>query len=161
MCHGDTRLIPLEAQEAEFPVRFESMKLRTDSGGAGEFRGGLGISKTYRILAPCELTISVDRTQCPPWGINGGLNGKGGQAFLERADGSKIGILKEVTQLSEGDRVIVETGGGGGFGPPTKRSPARIKQDVIRGYISREAATSDYGIEFDEAMNVIRRAQAK
>ena len=157
MCHGDTRLIPLEAQEVEFPLLFENMSLRTDSGGAGEYRGGLGMTKKYRVLAACELHISVDRTVCPAWGINGGSSGKGGRASIERADGSVGEILKEVTPLAAGDRVTIETGGGGGYGPPEKRLASRIEQDARRGYISRESAAQAYGVTFDEALNVIAR----
>jgi len=157
MCHGDTRLIPIEAQEAEFPIMFESMTLRPDSGGPGEFRGGLGMTKKYKVLAPCEFHVSVDRTACPPWGINGGGPATGGGATITKADGTTGEILKEVSAMDAGDRVTIWTGGGGGYGQPEKRSIERIKQDVSRGYVSREAAERDYGVVFDDKLNVVRR----
>ena len=157
MCHGDTRLIPIEAQEAEFPILFESMALRTDSGGAGEFRGGLGMTKKYRVLGPCEFSVSVDRTACPPWGINGGAAAKGGGASITKADGSTGEVLKEVSMMDAGDRVTIWTGGGGGYGEPAKRSLERLKADISCGYVSREAAERDYGAVFDEQLNIVGR----
>ena len=157
MCHGDTRLIPMEAQEAEFPIVFESMGLLPDSGGPGEFRGGLGMIKKYKVLAPCEFSVSVDRTACPPWGINGGGAATGGGATITKADGSSGAVLKEVTNMDKGDRVTIWTGGGGGYGPAEKRAIERIRQDVSRGHVSREAAERDYGVVLDEQLNVVRR----
>src|SRR6185312_12212165 len=72
MAHGDTRIIPLELQEAVLPLRIESFSLREDSAGPGEFRGGLGFRKVYRVLAPCLLQTNLDRTKYPPWGVQGG-----------------------------------------------------------------------------------------
>ena len=79
MAHGDTRIIPLELQEALLPFRIEEFALREDSGGAGKFRGGLGFRKKYRILAPCNLRTNLDRTRCPPWGVQGGKQAKPGR----------------------------------------------------------------------------------
>ncbi len=149
MCHGDTRLIPIEAQEVEYPLLFETVRLRTDSGGAGQYRGGLGMTKRYRILAACELYISVDRTKCPPWGVQGGKSGKGGAAAIQRVDGSIGAMLKEVCGLAAGDVVTIETGGGGGYGDPADRSIESIKRDVERGYVSKEAAFVDYGVQIE------------
>ena len=72
MAHGDTRIIPLELQEATLPIRIEEFALRADSAGAGTFRGGLGLRKTYRILAPLRVQTNLDRTAFPPWGVQGG-----------------------------------------------------------------------------------------
>ena len=66
MAHGDTRIIPMELQEALLPFRIEELALRQDSGGAGTFRGGLGFRKSYRILAPCNLSTNLDRTHARP-----------------------------------------------------------------------------------------------
>src|SRR5215813_9198851 len=82
MAHGDTRIIPLELQEALMPFRIEEFSLREDSGGAGKFRGGMGFRKVYRILRPCLLGTNLDRTKYPPWGVQGGKEGKAGRFTL-------------------------------------------------------------------------------
>src|SRR5262249_55471773 len=74
-CHGDTRLIPIELHEASYPFLIESFALRTDSGGAGEFRGGLGLERRYLMLAPARISTRFERTLCPAWGLNGGGDG--------------------------------------------------------------------------------------
>ena len=138
MCHGDTRLIPIELHEATYPFMVESFSLRTDSGGAGEFRGGLGLERRYLMLAPARISTRIERTLSPAWGLDGGHEGKSGAAVIERADGSTQAILKDVVMLNAGDRVRVHSGGGGGFGDPRCRDQERVRVDVQRGYISKK-----------------------
>ncbi|MGB6753746.1 MAG: hydantoinase B/oxoprolinase family protein [Xanthobacteraceae bacterium] len=147
MCHGDTRLIPIELHEASYPFMFESFSLRTDSGGAGEFRGGLGLERRYLMLAPARISTRIERTLSPAWGLNGGGEGKPGAAIIERADGTTQNALKDVVMLRDGDRVRTHTGGGGGFGDPKRRDLERLRTDLRRGYISAEAARDVYGLE--------------
>ena len=87
-CHGDTRLIPIELHEASYPFMIESFSLRTDSGGPGEFRGGLGVERRYLMLAPARISTRIERTICPAWGLNGGGDGAPGHALIERPDGT-------------------------------------------------------------------------
>jgi N-methylhydantoinase B len=149
MAHGDTRVIPLELQESLMPFRIEEFSLREDSAGAGRFRGGLGFRKTYRILAPCNLGTNLDRTLCPPWGVQGGKAAKPGRiTVVEAATGKDVSADKEnAYQLKPGDIVCVETGGGGGYGPPSERSLDLIQRDLDAGYITAVAAERDYGVE--------------
>src|SRR3546814_7068689 len=70
-------------QETLLPFRVESFGLRTDSGGAGKFRGGLGFRKCYKILAPCLLQTNLDRTKYGPWGVLGGKDGQSGKRSEE------------------------------------------------------------------------------
>ena len=151
MAHGDTRIIPLELQETYLPVLIEEFSLREDSGGAGEFRGGLGFRKRYRMLAPCGLQTNLDRTKFPPWGVQGGSEGQPGRfTLVEGATGHERPIEKEKgLQLRAGDLVCVETGGGGGYGPPSSRSLNRIQRDLDAGYVSKAAAERDYGVTVD------------
>ena len=145
-CHGDTRLIPIELHEASYPFLIESFGLRTDSGGSGEFRGGLGLERRYLMLAPARISTRFERTLCPAWGLNGGGDGAAGHVLIERADGTTQEALKETLMLNAGDRVRIRTGGGGGFGDPRKRDRNRVLTDVMRGYISAEAARNIYGM---------------
>jgi N-methylhydantoinase B len=147
MCHGDTRLIPIETHEASYPFMIESFSLRTDSGGAGEFRGGLGLERRYLMLAPARIATRFERTLSPAWGMNGGGDGAGGDVRIERADGGTQAALKETLMLNAGDRVRVRTGGGGGYGEARRRDRARVRADVRRGYVSEQAAREVYGLD--------------
>ena len=146
MCHGDTRLIPIEVHEATYPFMIESFALRPDSGGPGRFRGGLGLERRYLMLAPCRISTRIERTLSPAWGMNGGSDGMPGHCLIERADGTTQVALKEVVMLNAGDRVRVHTGGGGGYGPPMTRDRDRVRNDVMRGYVTAEAAQEIYGL---------------
>jgi N-methylhydantoinase B len=146
MCHGDTRMIPIENHEASYPFMIESFGLRTDSGGPGQFRGGLGLERRYRMLEPCRISTRFERTLCPAWGINGGGGGQPGHVLIERVDGTTEVALKETLMLKAGDCVRIHTGGGGGFGNPKHRDRDRVRTDVMRGYVSPQAARDIYGL---------------
>lgn len=148
MAHGDTRIIPLELQEASLPIQLEELSLREDSGGAGKFRGGLGFRKTYRMLAPCTLQTNLDRTKFPPWGVLGGKDGRPGRfevVVAKTGEARPIGKEKGYL-LQAGDLVRVETGGGGGYGPPEQRSLELIANDIECGYVTAATAAQDYGV---------------
>jgi len=147
MAHGDTRIIPVELQESIYPYRIVEFALRQDSGGPGRFRGGLGFRKRYEILAPCNLQAMFDRVKCPPWGVLGGHAGTPGQVTVVRQSGQCDVIYKhKYLQLERGDSLLVETGGGGGYGPPSERLRELIERDVARGYISTTEAQRVYGL---------------
>ena len=148
MAHGDTRLIPMELQETLLPFRVESLELRPDSGGAGKFRGGLGFRKKYVITYPCLLTTNVDRTRDPPWGVQGGQAGEPGCVTVYKAAGGSE-IISKVRNypVKPGDVVVLETGGGGGWGAPSERAREAITRDIARGYVSPAAAERDYGVK--------------
>ncbi|HYY88918.1 MAG TPA: hydantoinase B/oxoprolinase family protein [Chloroflexota bacterium] len=148
---GDTHNSPTEAQEAKAPVVVEEYALRPDSGGAGQFRGGLGVRRAVRMLTPAVFNIQMERTKCAPWGLNGGKGGLANRITIRRADGSVVeppnGKLVSFP-LQEGDVYIVESGGGGGFGDPKLRDPERVRGDVRAGYVTPEAAERVYGVVF-------------
>ena len=147
MAHGDTRIIPVELQESMYPYRLVEFGLREDSGGAGKFRGGLGFRKRYLILGPCDLQAMFDRVKYPPWGVQGGKEGKSGQITVVKTSGETEIIYKsKAYPLQPGDQIIVETGGGGGYGPPSERPRELVDRDLRRGYVSGEAADRDYGV---------------
>ena len=146
-CHGDTRIIPIEIQEASYPFLIEGFGLRPDSGGPGQFRGGLGLERRYRMLAPARIKTRFERTLCPAWGINQGRDGMPGHVVIERTDGTRQVALKESVMLEAGDRVIIQTGGGGGYGDPRRRDRDRVRTDVLRGYVSADAAREFYGLD--------------
>jgi N-methylhydantoinase B len=133
-------------QEVFYPYRIEAKRLRTDSGGPGRQRGGLGVEKIYRILSPCSLIVAFDRTVCPPWGLEGG--GASASAFVQivRSGGEQERITKGERQLLPGDIVHVFSGGGGGYGPSHERDIAAVLHDIRQGYVSEAAAEREYGV---------------
>jgi len=147
MCHGDTRLIPVEVQEASYPLLIEEFSLRSDSGGAGQYRGGLGLKRIYKVLDNCKARTRFDRTKFPPWGLQGGHSGLGGSVVVQAQDGSLKDGLRGNLTLKSGDRLVVCTGGGGGFGDPLQRAREAVLLDLTRGYISEKAARDTYGLQ--------------
>jgi N-methylhydantoinase B len=146
MAHGDTRTIPIELQESIYPFRVDEMSLWQDSGGPGTFRGGLGIRKVYRVREPCNLRIDFDRRHCPPWGVQGGKAAPAGCVTVVKPSGESKRIFKSKGHpVVPGDIVVMEVGGGGGYGPPQRRPRDLVHQDVLWGYISAEAAEADFG----------------
>ena len=146
ICQGDVRSAPIELQEIQYPFLIERFALRTDSGGAGRHRGGLGVDLTYRALQPCVANVNCERTKDPPWGLDGGKPGAVNEATLIRADGGERKLKKATgVTMQAGDRLIFSTAGGGGWGDPQRRDRQSVATDVRAGYVSREAALRDYG----------------
>jgi N-methylhydantoinase B/oxoprolinase/acetone carboxylase alpha subunit len=107
---------PVEAFEHQFPVRVESYHIRRGSGGAGEHRGGDGIVRELRFLAPAEVTILSDRRERGPWGLAGGEPGKPGRNTLIRRGRKTTLPGKTRMEVRQGDLLRIETPGGGGWG---------------------------------------------
>jgi N-methylhydantoinase B len=149
--HGDVPSLPIEMQEALYPYRFVSQRLRADTGGAGEFRGGLGIEKVYEILQTSDLLVSFDRLTCPPWGVHGGgAGGSAGVKITRKGDGASEALTKGERRLEAGDVFQVSTGGGGGYGDAFDRQVEAVARDVRLGYVSREKAAEDYGVMIND-----------
>jgi N-methylhydantoinase B len=147
MAHGDTRTIPIELQETLYPFRVEEMSLWQDSGGPGTFRGGLGLRKVYRVLEPCNLRVDFDRRLCPPWGVRGGQAAPGGWVTVVKPSGKRERLFKtKGYAVMPGDLVIMEAGGGGGYGPPQQRARDMVQRDLEAGYISATSAMAHYGL---------------
>jgi N-methylhydantoinase B len=162
--HGDTSDVPVEMQEAFHPYLFESYAIREDSAGPGRQRGGVGVVKSYRITGPCRLNLKIDRTKCPPWGLDGGGEGKTADVEIRAAAGGEIKrVFKGDHALEAGDQVVIKTGGGGGYGPAQQREPERVRRDVESGYVSREAAREHYRVEIDArgAVDAAKTAQLR
>jgi N-methylhydantoinase B len=153
VCQGDVRNTPVELQEIKYPALIEQHALRQDSGGAGRFRGGLGLALTYRLLQPCKANINCDRTRDPPWGLHGGKAGATNCAVITRAtDGAEAVVYKATEiELAAGDRVTFLTAGGGGYGDPRARARTALASDVAAGIVSAEAVQRDYGSAAAEA----------
>jgi len=108
---------PIEALEHALPVRLELYRLRRGSGGSGRLRGGDGIERAFRFLAPATVTLLADRRKIAPYGLEGGAHGKPGEAEILRADGrTELLPSKCSRSLKKGDMLVIRTPGGGGYG---------------------------------------------
>jgi N-methylhydantoinase B len=115
----NTRNTPAEAMELDYPLRVWRYELRSSSGGAGRHPGGDGLIREIEVLADCTLTLQSERREHPPWGLGGGRSGAVGRNILRPADGTEVALPSKGTwQLHRGDRVRIETPGGGGWGAP-------------------------------------------
>ncbi|KFC75115.1 hypothetical protein FG93_00875 [Bosea sp. LC85] len=147
--HNNTNA-PIEMVEAKYPVTFTRYGLVPDSGGAGEFRGGLGLVREWRLdAAEGSLSTNFERFRHAPYGIGGGEPGSLSRTIVTRADGSKLSLQSKVSgiPLKVGDTVTIETSGGGGFGDPARRDPKRLAKDLADGLVTPQAASRFYGTE--------------
>jgi len=112
---------PVEAFEHAFPVLIRAYRIRRGSGGRGQFRGGDGLVREFEFRAPAEVTILSDRRRRAPWGLAGGMPGKPGRNVLVRGGRARLLPGKVRFDARPGDRLRIETPGGGGFGEPPRR----------------------------------------
>jgi len=141
----NTRNTPVEALELSYPLRVECYGLRSDTGGAGRHRGGLGIRRDIRVLDhEAEFSLLADRRVHRPYGLDGGDPGAGGDDRVV-VDGDERAIDGMTTlDLGPGDRVSVRTPGGGGFGSPAERSVDAIERDLVEGRVSPDHVAEHY-----------------
>ncbi|MBV8937900.1 MAG: hydantoinase B/oxoprolinase family protein, partial [Alphaproteobacteria bacterium] len=139
------RTIPVEATESVAPVMFRRREFREGSGGAGQFRGGLGqiIELGGADGTPIAMLCNFERISNPARGRDGGAGGAPGRVTL--VSGKPIGP-KGRQSVPGGDFIRLETPGGGGFGKPDARNPEQVAADVADGLISREAAADSYRV---------------
>jgi N-methylhydantoinase B len=156
VCQGDVRNGSIEGIELKCPVLVEGRSLRTDSGGAGRYRGGLGIDMRVRNLVEGKWNFElVRRNHCPPWGLWGGKPGEFGMYLLREPGESEFramgGAHHPVPVKAE---VIVRTGGGGGWGDPLERDPASVHTDAMEELISLKSARDDYGVVLRDDLSI-------
>lgn len=136
ICQGDVQNAPVELQEIYYPVLVEHHRLREGSGGAGKFRGGLGIEISVRVLCDAFTNINVERQRTSPWGLFGGSCGDSAKAWVKQApDDPGTWLTKRPNYpLKQGGSVTFFTAGGGGYGHASERSLELIERDRRLGY---------------------------
>jgi len=140
--------IPVESVEMNFPLRIPRLRLWTDSGGAGRWRGGLGLEKVFEATTT-DVTISHrgERFASAPWGLEGGAPGVSAHAFIVRKDGTREELpSKKMIVLHPGDQLWEYVAGGAGYGDPLDRDPELVLADLLDGKITREATRRAYGV---------------
>jgi len=144
----NTSNLPVEAIETEYPLLVESYGLIEDSGGAGRFRGGMGLRRVVRPIGHETVFSGMgERFVHRPWGIFGGAPGAVGRFALQDADGRESPLPDKPNGIAFGPEraVVVETPGAGGYGPPAERDPALLAQDRLSGKFSAAYLAEHYG----------------
>lgn len=137
----NTSNLPVEAMENEYPLIVKGLEFIPDSGGLGRFRGGLGIRKEIQVVGhDCYFASHGDRQHIPPWGLFGGQSGRCGRMVIRRKEGAETTLpsgKNSDIHLEDGDCVIVETPGGGGWGDPEERPIELVERDLRDGKYSK------------------------
>jgi N-methylhydantoinase B len=170
---SNAKIAPIEIIESEFPTRIARFELIADSGGGGEFRGGLGIRREYLNLADARFSIRSMKHIIAPNGCAGGSVGRTGDIWInpDTSEAKRLPTRYADYPLKAGDMFRLDTPGGGGHGDPLARASERVLADVREGAVSREAAEREYGVVLeqrdppswvvDEAATARRRADMR
>ena len=146
MNDGDTHNGPSEQVENKYPLVVQYYRIRQDSGGAGQYRGGLGAEAEVKALTGVNCQTRIDRVNHAPWGLKGGHAALGNVVGVRSREGElklyKTGKVN--VRLQAGEAYVIHSGGGGGFGDPKKRKRASILKDIEMGYVSLEKARETY-----------------
>jgi N-methylhydantoinase B len=156
VCQGDVRNGSIEGIELKCPVLVEGRSLREDSGGAGRYRGGLGIDMRVRNLVEGRWNFEqARRLNCPPWGLWGGAAGEAGAYLLRLPHENEFKpMVGAHIPVPVDAAAIVRTGGGGGWGDPLERDPVLVRADVAEELVSLGAAQEHYGVVLTDELSV-------
>ncbi|HTJ62661.1 MAG TPA: hydantoinase B/oxoprolinase family protein [Alphaproteobacteria bacterium] len=151
----------IEAYEWQNPVRYHRYALLPDSGGPGQWRGGSGVIKDLEFLTDAQITLrATDRSQSKPQGAAGGHPGRGGAWILNEGQPGETVLPAKATnyQVRAGDVLTASVPGGGGFGEPFARDPAKVAADVAAGLVTQEDAMQTYGVFIDRDTGAVDEA---
>ncbi len=145
---SNLHITPIEILESEYPCRVARFDIVPDSGGAGRWRGGLSLLREYELLEDATIVRRFDKTKFPPQGLNGGQSGGRARFVI------KLGTREEREtgasgryDMKAGERFLLQTAGGGGYGDPSKRAREAVLQDIAEDYVSKDAAAKIYGCD--------------
>jgi N-methylhydantoinase B len=174
---SNTMNTPVEVLETAYPLRVDRYELRPDSGGAGRFRGGVGLRRDITVRDhTATFSLLADRQRHPPYGLAGGEDGEPGAAYridadeggsatdadptavtesgtdADPTDGAATRLAAKSTHdLPSGTIISLRTPGAGGYGPPDERDPAALAEDLRRGTVTEAAARAAYGDDLVDA----------
>jgi N-methylhydantoinase B len=138
----NTSNLPVEALEIEYPLTLMRYELVEDSGGVGQYRGGMGLRRVYQATHDCRVRVDITRQRSQSWGLFGGGPGAHGQVEA----GPGVVFDGDSAVLKAGQWFAIVTPGAGGFGSPERRDPAAAARDLAEGAISRATAQDIYGV---------------
>jgi N-methylhydantoinase B len=142
---SNLHITPIEILEAEYPCRIARFDLVPDSGGAGRWRGGLSMRREYELLADATVIRRFDKSRCPPEGLGGGKPGGPARFVVRLGSGDEFEAPASGRyEMNAGERFLLQSAGGGGYGDPHERDRAAMERDLAEGYVSA-AAQEDYG----------------
>tara|TARA_B100001971_G_scaffold181629_1_gene178420 strand:- start:249 stop:1967 length:1719 start_codon:yes stop_codon:yes gene_type:complete len=134
-----TRFAPAEVWENRNPWLINRVELIQDSCGAGKNRGGLGVYFEFEMLEDTYITTVVERTLFPPWGLNGGKEALANNCYVIDQEKKSIEVPKATrVSVTKGKRILLQCGGGGGYGDPKERETFKVLDDYKQGYISEQ-----------------------
>ncbi len=144
----DSRNLPSEFTESRFPFLVESLSLAMDSGGAGQYRGGLGYEKHIRMLKDAHFMSIADRSILACWGVRGGKAGRPFEVVVDPGGPNEreVDALADAEPIKAGEVIRIRTTGGGGWGDPLARDPELVVRDVVWRKVSEDAALRDYAV---------------
>jgi N-methylhydantoinase B len=144
---------PIERIEDDYDfVQFEEFVIVPDSGGTGEYRGGVTARQIFRLDDPTRLTFAAERAKTQPFGLAGGSGGMSARHAYITPEGEEIDVeSKSITELEAGSRVLLRPAGGGGFGNPEDRNQEAVLEDIKNEYITIKAAEEYYGVDIDSS----------
>jgi N-methylhydantoinase B len=158
----DSRNLPSEFTESRFPFLVERLGLAVDSGGPGQYRGGLGYEKHIRMLKDAHFMSIADRSILACWGVKGGKAGRSFSVVID-PDGPNeraVDALADAELVRAGEVIRIRTTGGGGWGDPLDRDLKAVQRDLLQRKVSVPAARADYGVVIDESGAIDDRATA-
>jgi N-methylhydantoinase B len=136
---SNLHITPIEILESEFPCRITRFELFPDSGGRGQWRGGLSLAREYELLESATVIRRYDKSRFPPGGVAGGGAGSGARFVI------RLGTEQEYVtpssgryEIAAGERFLLQSAGGGGYGDPTRRDPAALARDLAEGYVTEQ-----------------------
>jgi N-methylhydantoinase B len=143
---SNLHITPIEILESEFPCRITRFELVPDSGGPGQWRGGLSLEREYELLENATVIRRYDKSRFPPDGVEGGKAGRGARFVIRLGtDQEYVTPSSGRYEMRSGERFLLQSAGGGGCGDPRARDGAALARDVAEGYVTAGAATKDYG----------------
>ena len=147
---SNTMNTPVEELEMRFPVQVDKYEIVADSGGAGQYRGGCGVRRVWRVVGhTATATICCERTKSPPFGLLGGHAGAPTSVHVVDPQGNRDTRNSKgpAFPVPDGYSIAYDVAGSGGYGNPTNRDPASIHKDIINGYVSPDQAQEEYGVD--------------
>jgi N-methylhydantoinase B len=143
---SNLHITPIEILESEFPCRITRFELVPDSGGAGQWRGGLSLLREYELLENATVIRRYDKSRFPPRGIAGGKAGRGARFVIRLATAQEFVTPSSGRyEMQAGERFLLQSAGGGGCGDPRRRDRAALARDMAEGYVSADGVKKDYG----------------